>query len=162
MMAEDSHSRVDSKDTPTFQEADSLSEDDVAAIRSLIHSYEQAVLAGAYAAAAALWTEDVIRMPPHAPTIEGRAAMLEEYAAREYVVNEFSQAFEDIDGRDGLAYARGPYSITITMPGSPQPISDIGKSLAILRKQQDGSWLIAVACWNSDLPPPEMSPEQAS
>ena len=121
---------------PGVQEAGPLSEDDVAAIRSLIDSYEQAVVAGDYDSAAALWAEDVIRMPPNAPMIEGRAAMLEEFEARAYVVKEFNQAFEEIDGRDGLAYARGSYSTTITIPGNPEFVSDSGKSLAILRKQE--------------------------
>jgi len=144
---------------PPTQEAIGLSEGDVAAIRSLMDSYERAVLAGHYDAAAALWTEDVVRMPPNAPIIEGRAAMLEELSARTYVVKEFNLAFDEIDGRDGLVYARGPYSITITMPESPEPVSDNGKSLAILRKQKDGSWLIAIACWNSDLPLPQEGSE---
>ena len=144
---------------PAAQQAGPLSEGDMVAIRSLIDSYEQAVLGEDYDAAAALWAEDVIRMPPNAPMIEGRAAMLEQFDARAYVVKEFSQAFEEIDGRDGLAYARGPYSITITIPGNPEPVSDSGKSLAILRKQEDGSWLIAIACWNSDLPLPIQSSE---
>jgi len=136
----------------TQQETGPLSNEDVAAIRHLIDSYEEAVLAGDYDAAAALWAEDVIRMPPNAPMIEGRAAMLDEFEARTYVVKAFKQAFEEIDGRGGLAYARGPYSITTTIPGHQEPVSDSGKSLAILRKQEDGSWVITIACWNSDLP----------
>ena len=137
------------------QEAGLLSEEDVAAIRELMDSYERAVLAGDHEAAAALWAEDVVRMPPNAPMIEGRAAMLEELEAREYVVREFDHPFQEIDGRDGLAYARGTYSIVISIPGNPEPVSDKGKSLAILRRQEDGSWVFAIACWNSDLPIPQ-------
>ncbi len=144
---------------PAVQAASPLSEEDVAAIRSLIGSYEEAVLAGNHDAAATVWAEDVIRMPPNAPMIEGRAAMLEEFGARAYVVKEFNQAFEEIAGRDGLAYARGPYSITITIPGNPEPVSDSGKSLAILRKQENGPWVITIACWNSDLPLPQEGSE---
>jgi uncharacterized protein (TIGR02246 family) len=137
---------------PAVQETGQLTEADVAAIRSVVDTYEEAVLAGDYEKAAAVWAEDVIRMPPNAPIIEGRAAILEDYEARTYVVNEFNQAWEEIDGRDGLAYARGPYEITTTIPGNPEPVSDVGKALAILRRQEDGSWAMAIACWNSDLP----------
>jgi len=142
---------------PCAQRAVGLSEADVTAIRSLIDSYEQAILAGDYDAAVALWTEDVIRMHPNASTTEGRAAMLEEFEARTHVVKEFDHPFDEIDGRDGLAYARGPYTITVTIPGNPEPVSDSGKSLVILRKQEDGSWLMAIGCWNSDLPPTQES-----
>jgi ketosteroid isomerase-like protein len=79
--------------------------------------------------------------------------------ARTYTVTQFNQELVEIDGRDGLAYARGPYSITITMPTNPEPVSDRGKSLAILRKQEDGSWVIMIACWNSDLPLPQEDSE---
>ena len=143
---------------PPTQEAAGLSEEDVAAIRSLIDSYEQAVIAGDYQAAAAVWAEDVIRMPPNVPMIQGKAAMMEEFEARTYVVEEFDQAFEEIDGRDGLAYARGPYSITLAIPGYPEPVSDTGKSLAILRQQADGSWVMTIGIFNSDLPLPEEDP----
>jgi ketosteroid isomerase-like protein len=129
-----------------------LSEADVAAIRSLMGSYEQAVLAGDGDAAVALWAEDVVRMPPNALVIAGRAAMLDELRARTYTVTQFEQSLQEIDGRNGVAYIRGPYSITVTLPGFPEPVVDTGKSLAILRKQPDGSWLITIACWNSDLP----------
>jgi ketosteroid isomerase-like protein len=140
---------------PPAQEAAQLSEEDVAAIRSLIDPYEQAVIAGDYQAAAVVWADDVIRMPPNAPMIQGKAAMMEEFETRTYTVEEFDQAFEEIDGRDGFAYARGPYSITYAIPGYTEPVSDTGKSLAILRKQVDGSWVMTIACWNSDLPLPE-------
>jgi len=141
---------------PAAQEASALSDEDIAAIRSLIDSYEQAVIAGDYQAAAAVWAEDVIRMPPNVPMIQGKAAMMEEFEARTYVVEEFDQAFEEIDGRDGLAYARGPYSITLAIPGYPEPVSDTGKSLVILRQQADGSWVMTIGIFNSDLPLPEM------
>ncbi len=144
---------------PRAQEAAGLSDEDVAAILNLIYTYEQAVMAGDYQAAAAVWAEDVIRMPPNAPMIQGKAAMMEEFEARTYVVEEFNQAFEEIDGRNGLAYAGGPYSITYAMPGYPEPFSDTGKSLAILRKQADGSWVMTIACWNSDLPLPDQGAE---
>ena len=137
---------------PTAKQSARLSEEDVSAIRNLMDSYEQAVLAGDDEAAAAHWAEDVVRMPPNAPMIVGRAAMVDEFRARTFTVTQFEQALEEIDGRDGLAYARGPYSITVSMPEVPEPISDTGKSLAILRRQKNGSWVITIACWNSDLP----------
>ncbi len=38
----------------------------------------------------------------------------------------------------------------------PEPITDVGKFLAILRKQPDGSWLVSHAIYNADAPPPPM------
>ena len=60
-----------------------------------------------------------------------------------------------VDGRDDLAYVVGTYTMTIVPPGAPGPINDSGKYVEIRRKQSDGSWLIAVDIFNSDLPTPE-------
>ena len=49
---------------------------------------------------------------------------------------------------------RGAYSLTIQPEGAPESIRDTGKYIEIRRKQQDGSWLIAIDIWNSDLPLP--------
>jgi ketosteroid isomerase-like protein len=36
--------------------------------------------------------------------------------------------------------------------GAPEPFQESGKYVVILQKQPDGSWLVVVDIWNSDLP----------
>ena len=60
----------------------------------------------------------------------------------------------EIDGRGDLAYFRATYRLTMSF-GDAEPVTDVGKWLAILRKQPDGSWLYSAWIWNSDLPLPE-------
>jgi len=55
----------------------------------------------------------------------------------------------DIDGRDDLAYIRGSHSLLLDYEGA---VKDKGKFLMILRRQSNGSWLISVVIFNSDLP----------
>ncbi len=141
---------------PAAQEAASgaLSDEDVAAIRNTLASWVRSVRASDWAAAAALLTEDAVWMPPHEPLLVSRAAVQKSLAAL-HLVTDFTATPLEIDGRDGLGYSRISHSITFAAEGAPEPITDTGKVLVIWRKQPDGSWLMAIAIWNSDLPLPE-------
>jgi uncharacterized protein (TIGR02246 family) len=131
-----------------------LSEEDVAAIKASPEAFAKTVLAGDWAAYAALFTEDAVFMPPNVPVVEGRVAIqafLEPFSS-------FTQAeltIVQIDGRGNLAFVRGQYSETFMVEGTPEPIHDTGKYVEIWRKQPDGKWLIAVQIFNSDLPLPD-------
>ncbi|NIM49751.1 MAG: DUF4440 domain-containing protein [Gemmatimonadales bacterium] len=140
------------------QQAGPLSDEDIAAIRSLgEQELVEVLLAEDWAGFAAGFTEDAVRMPPNEPLHQGRE-VIEQWAAANWgplTTTQFSQTALEIDGRGDLAYARGSYSVTVEIPGVPEPASDVGKFLAILRKQEDGGWLVSVAIFNSDLPLPE-------
>jgi ketosteroid isomerase-like protein len=58
----------------------------------------------------------------------------------------------EIDGECGIAYAQASYTLTAIVKGMSDPISYTGKSLNILRKQEDGSWLFVIYIYNSDAP----------
>jgi ketosteroid isomerase-like protein len=60
----------------------------------------------------------------------------------------------EVMGYADLAYLRGSYSMTFSLPGVPAPIDEQGKFLQIYRKQGDGSWKITREIYNSDLPLP--------
>ena len=131
----------------------SLSDEDVAAIKSGTEAFLQAWRSSDGEAFAALYTVDAIVMPPNESIIQGRGAIKASNEASPPTI-EADLTIEDIDGRGDLAYVRGTYSLTIQPEGAPEPIRDTGKYIEIRRKQQDGSWLIAIDIWNSDLPLP--------
>ncbi|UCC84570.1 MAG: DUF4440 domain-containing protein [Gemmatimonadota bacterium] len=137
---------------PPAQEAAGLSEEDVAAIRNIIEQeWVQVSLAGDAAAAAAMHTEDAVRLPPNAPLIKGLADIEASLAA--FNLTDFTQTLEEVGGRGDLAYARATYEFTETVEGVP--ITDQGKGIVIMQRQPDGSWLCKATIWNSDLPLPE-------
>jgi ketosteroid isomerase-like protein len=72
-----------------------------------------------------------------------------------------TQKVLDIDGRGDLAYARGSYSAILEVPGLPEPVTDEGKFLVIIRKQEDGEWLASISIYNSDAPVPTMDIEHS-
>jgi ketosteroid isomerase-like protein len=100
----------------------------------------------------ALYTEDAIELPPNQAAVQGKAAI---QACKEAFppFSNFQEQSLEIEGQGDLAYDRGTYSMTVTPPGAA-PIEDRGKYLTILRKQADGSWKVARAMFNSDLPLP--------
>ena len=134
------------------QEPAGLSEEDVAAIRSILPQVDRAILAGDWGAAVAVMTEDGLWLPPNGPAIQGRDAMQAYLESADPAMTEHTLEWPEVDGRGDLAYARGVYAETFTVGEAPEPVEDVGKQLAVLRKQSDGSWLIAIWIWNSDLP----------
>lgn len=135
--------------------AQELSQADQAAIRAITDSWHQSFNAGDWAALVQLYTEDAVMMPPNAPVVEGRGA-LQAWLGQFPPGTDVSLAIVEIDGAGDLAYVRGTYTLTISMEGMPEAISDRGKYLEIRRKQPDGSWPIAVDIYSSDLELPEM------
>jgi uncharacterized protein (TIGR02246 family) len=131
-----------------------LSDTDAAAIRAVAATLDSATLAQDWDAVFALFTEDAVSMTQGYPTSEGRSAMR---AAVDSVmvgvtVTEHAIEFREITGSGDIAYARGTYNEAYVVDGSDQPIAVNGRLLAILRKQLDGSWLIAVWVPISDHP----------
>jgi len=135
-------------------EVAALSDEDVAAIHVSTEEYIQAWRSADWVTLTALHTEDAVIMPPNQSMVQGRDEIQASNEASPVPV-EANLTIVEIDGRGDLAYVRGTYSITVQPEGVPEPIQDTGKYLEIRRKQEDGSWLITIDIWNSDLPLPE-------
>lgn len=131
-----------------------LTDTDRTAITTTLEAFPKAILAGDFKAAAALWTEDAIAMPPHAAEARGRAD-IEKLFASFGKTTAFTQNIVETQGRGDLAYSRLTFAVTFTPAGSTAAISDRGKVLVVLARQTDGSWRTARAAWNSDLPLPK-------
>jgi ketosteroid isomerase-like protein len=145
---------------PPAQEVAGLSEEDAAAIESTVASFVQSALANNFAQWPALHTEDAVCLPPNQPAVKGRAAI--QSWGEAFSLTDLTITLLEIDGRDGLAYGRSTYSYSgvVAVEGTAVPVTDSGKGMVVLRKQADGSWLIAVNIWNSDLPLPEQAPKR--
>jgi ketosteroid isomerase-like protein len=142
---------------PPAQEAGPLSEEDVAAIRAETQEYVETTLARDWDRWVKFYTEDAVFMLPNQPALVGREAILQ--WAQTSALSELTLTPLEIDGRGDLAYIKGTYSLEMTIEGLPEPISDRGKYVVILRRQPDGSWPAVVDIINSDLPLPEEGTE---
>ena len=128
-----------------------LSEEDIQAIKEITTRFAQAVNAKDWASVAALYTEDAVFMPANMPRVEGREAILTWMQGFPPLQN-FELVDEGIDGAGDLAYVFGSVVMTFAAEEGQESVKDIGKYVEIRRKQDDGSWLIAVDIFNSDAP----------
>ena len=147
---------------PPTEEPSGLSQGDLAALDGLAAQFTEAALTGAWTDLAALYTEDAVRMPTNQTAVEGRAAIQAALEQQAEVITELTITPLVTAGLGDLAYQKGTYSVTMTVEGLPEPMSDTGKYLVVVRKQPDGSWLMAEHIWNSDRPLAELLAQTAA
>ena len=133
--------------------ATELTEADIAAIKSVGRAIDQAALANDWNALVAVFTDDALMLQPNGPAypVTELRGMIESSGMK---VMEHSLEFVEVGGQGDIAYGRAIYSETATAEGMTEPMEDSGKILSVLRRQPDGSWLISLWMWNSDLPLP--------
>ena len=136
---------------PATDSAGSLSDEDEAAIRALFSEHVENALAGNWAADAALYTEDGVRLPPNGMPVRGRTAIEAALAGVDTVLS-FTHTIYEFDGRGDLAYVWVDYSFSGLLPNAHEPFTDTGKALMLLRKQGDGSWMFHRVMWNANQP----------
>jgi ketosteroid isomerase-like protein len=139
-----------------------LAAEDEAAIRAVYDkamAINQGTEEGMVAYLHTYYAADATVMPPNHPAATGYDAVISVF--KEMPPSEdFKSEILSIDGRDGLAYVRGTYSLTKRIPGAETPIHDTGKYIEIWKKQADGGWKVSIDIFNSDLPLPAPETEQ--
>jgi uncharacterized protein (TIGR02246 family) len=137
-----------------------LTASDEAAIRGALDTEMNAANAADAAGWASIYAQDAIVLRPNAPAIQGREAIQQWLATFPPISNASGQGIEVV-GYGDLAYLRGTYTMTFSLPGIPAPLEEQGKFLQVYRKESDGSWKLTREIYNSDLPlpgPPPASP----
>ncbi len=126
---------------------------DVALIGELWKEFAASAIAGDLERWLALWTEDGIQLPPGAPRRAGKAEIRH---GMEPSFNLFDAHMavrpDEIHVVGDLAYTHGAYEYVFSPKDGGEPLQGIGKFLTILRRQPEGTWKIAVDCFNSDAP----------
>ena len=135
---------------------------DVNSIKSTAQPWADACLARNWDALLALCTDDVVFLPPDEPQVQGEhlRPWLEHYPE----IRSFEVEFEQVEGQDQIATARGRFTMTLLPPGQADPVTTKGKFVDIFRKDLEGTWRYATVIWNSALPTPirGVSPAAAS
>ncbi|KPK82033.1 MAG: hypothetical protein AMS25_03900 [Gemmatimonas sp. SM23_52] len=130
-----------------------LSDADVAAVNRAAEGYMQAALAGDGAGFASHYAEDALLFAPNAPAVEGRAAIQASMTGP--APADFSTTARAVEGCGSLAVRWGTYVWTSAAEGAAQPVTDNGKFVELWKRQPDGTWLMTLDIWNSDMPPGE-------
>ncbi len=143
---------------PAVVEVDAAAENE-AALNSLIASYLQAVNRGDADGLAVLYTEDAVRINADSRPIEGRDN-IRLFAAADYADNDWDIQLhvDESDYSGDLAFVRGTYAITLTSRDDPPVVyQEVGKWMDLMRRGEDGAWLIAREISNRDHPPGEVA-----
>lgn len=127
-----------------------LTPKDVDAIRAASLAAADAAQKKDWARWLAIFSDDIVNMPPNGPAIEGRAG-IEAFLRGFPPFKDLKVEPLEIQGRGDLAYVRGRYSLVLVLPGEPER-REVGKFIEIWRKQADGSWKLTRDISNSDLP----------
>jgi uncharacterized protein (TIGR02246 family) len=126
---------------------------DVAQIYELWNEYAAAWCAGDIARWINLWTDDGIQMLSGAPRNIGKEQIQKAnqpgFDAYDY---EMTINPDEVQVLGERAYAHGLGGFTMTPKAGGDTIEVSGKFLTIMEKQVDGSWKIAIDCFNYDAP----------
>ena len=129
-----------------------------AALNELLAKYLQAVNRGDADGLAVLYTEDAIRINATSRPIEGRDN-IRLFAAADYADNDWDIQLQvdESDYSGDLAFVRGTYAITLTSKEDGAVVyQEVGKWMDLMRRGEDGSWLIAREISNRDHAPGQM------
>ena len=73
---------------------------------------------------------------------------------------KFEARHIDVAKSGDMAYTTGSYTLTMTDPGTKQPINDKGSYVTVYRKQLDGSWKAVADIASSETPPGPALPKK--
>ena|SRR5581483_1502988 len=125
---------------------------DAAAIRAATLAYRDAWLANDAERVMATLTADAVLLPSGLPPIQGPTAIRAFWfpsAAPATTVTAMDLTIDEIDGSGDIAFVRGRGTLTFTSgPSAAQSLRST--FINVLKRQPNGSWLIASRMW-SDL-----------
>jgi uncharacterized protein (TIGR02246 family) len=116
-------------------------------------------------ALAALWTDDVVNMPPASPPVVGKKAnreLLEAAAPQAKLLDiDYTQQWQEIQILGDYAYEWGIFRSAVKpkTAGEGEPLKAEFRVMRILKRQPDNSWKVYRSIWNS-APPPDLPKAQ--
>ena len=126
---------------------------DVAQIYKLWNEYAAAVTTGDMERWLSLWIDNGIQMPPDAPRRAGKETIRTEMQPRFDLFDWRMTIHPDqVQVLGDQAYSYGVYEFVMRPREGGDTSEGTGKFLTILQRQVDGSWKIAIDCFNYNAP----------
>ena len=125
--------------------------EDLEAIKKIAMDWNAGWECGDVEALLALYEENPILMPQGQPAIIGKDAirLLYQSVFKDFIIKGKGKVVE-VEVSGNLGYFWSSYSLTATPKASGDPLTSKGKSLFIVKRQDDNSWKIARLFDNSD------------
>ncbi len=133
---------------------------DVDTIREWVNGNFAAADSGDLEGYLSYWAEDVIWMPPNAPIMQGKST-IREFVQPMLEIYRIHRNFsiEEIKADGNFAFVRTDSEETYSpKAGEGKSIKSKGKTMFLLKRMPDGTWLGTHCIWNSNDPLP--SPEE--
>ena len=130
---------------------------DEAAIRAQTTSWGKAYNGGDAKAVAAQYADDALLLPPGAPGVRGKAAILE-FFTKDIAGSKAAGAVFVLDAKTdvgvsgNMGWESGTYKVTVK-----GAVVETGKFLSVSRKK-NGTWQYLRDTWNADAPPAPAAP----
>ena len=129
-------------------------EADIAAIEDVLIQYGVAMETGDLELWLSLHADDIVKMAPDAPATYGKEALR---ASTKPLFDNFTIEMDynckELQVNGDWAFARGTFTATMTPKAGGEPLYMDAKTMALWKRQADGSWKLARNCYNSNVPP---------
>ena len=129
-------------------------EADIAAIEDALNLYGVAMNTGDLELFLSLHADDIVKMGPGAPATFGQEELR---ASTKPLFDNFTTEMdynrEEIQVNGDWGFARGTFTATMTPKAGGEPLYMDAKTMALWKRQADGSWKLARNCYNSNVPP---------
>ncbi len=129
-------------------------EADIAAIEDALIQYGVAMNTGDLELWLSLHADDIVKMGPDAPATFGQEELR---ASTKPLFDNFTIEMdynrEEIQVNGDWGFARGTFTATMTPKAGGEPLYMDAKTMALWKRQADGSWKLARNCYNSNVPP---------
>src|SRR5215470_4109750 len=132
-----------------------LSAADSAAVRAVLERYRTTWLANDESGVVSTFARDAVLMPAHGnPSIAGTAAIKQYWwpaSTTKTTITKFVQTLDEVGGSGALAYARGTSDVEWSTEdkGTAQSWQNGSSFLFLLRRQENGTWLISHLIWDA-------------
>ena len=128
-----------------------IQNEDVAAIKKLAEDWRTGWDRSDTEALLSLYTDDPVLMPQGQPVVTGKNAIRALYQSffKEFTVKGEGKVVE-VEVSGDLGYFWNSYTLTATPKAGGEQIKAEGKSVFIVRRQNNNSWKIARLIDNSD------------
>ena len=124
--------------------------EDAAQVGEASAAWDGACKAGDLARLAERYEEGAVSMPPGAPALVGRAAIVADFDGFLAKNRGEHHTLSPVRvGSGDLVVERAFYHMTITPKDGAPAIEEAGKHIVVYHRQSDGSWKVASEIWNA-------------
>jgi len=124
--------------------------EDEATVRARFDQLNDAFSARDLETVYAMYTDNMVRIPPGQPAVVGLDAFREQMAAAleetDYVLDEYEVRRIEVSG--DLAYILATYTEHFTPKAGGETTYSSGRWATMWHRQSDGSWKVAAEIWN--------------